>query len=135
MFRLCLSVVLLLAPTLATGQESPPGDASAGRAYDTDPRSERHIVQAGQLTVVQIRDLLSGYRSVVNVDIPGSDLRPGFAVSDPDECRTACIDNAGCVAWTYVNAGVQGPTPNCWIKSQIPDGYVGSCCTSGTVLR
>lgn len=36
-----------------------------------------------------------------------------------------------CVAWTYVNPGVQGPQARCWLKSAVPAPRPSTCCVSG----
>lgn len=70
------------------------------------------------------------------VDRPGSDISsfdvPGH---DPHTCQSACSQNGGCVAWTYVSAGIQGPVARCWLKSAVPDARGNPCCVSGTMPR
>jgi hypothetical protein len=57
----------------------------------------------------------------VNVDRPGSDYR-NFDLSSglPEECRDTCMIEPQCVAFTFVSAGVQGPSARCWLKSAVP---------------
>lgn len=46
-------------------------------------------------------------------------------------CAILCSQNPQCRAWTHVDAGVQGPTSFCYLKSGIPDAVPNGCCTSG----
>lgn len=64
---------------------------------------------------------------------PGGDFTH-FALSAPDAdlCRQACMGNPQCKAWTFVNPGLQGPEPMCWLKSTVPAAVTDACCVSGT---
>ncbi|HSZ83762.1 MAG TPA: PAN domain-containing protein [Polyangia bacterium] len=68
----------------------------------------------------------------VNVDRPGSDYR-GFdlASARPEECRDTCLVEPQCVAFTFVNPGVQGASARCWLKSAAPLQSPSGCCVSG----
>jgi hypothetical protein len=68
------------------------------------------------------------------VDRPGSDYR-SFDLPEPrpDLCLAACTNEWQCLAFTYVQPGVQGPSPRCWLKSAIPDATPNPCCISGVV--
>jgi len=68
----------------------------------------------------------------MNVDRPGSDYR-NFDLPQPrpEDCRDACLADAPCVAFTYVNPGVQGPSPRCWLKNSVPASRYSDCCVSG----
>jgi len=49
-----------------------------------------------------------------NVDRPGGDYRSfDLPAANPGECQAACMNEAPCVAFTYVNPGVQGPNARC----------------------
>jgi hypothetical protein len=66
------------------------------------------------------------------VDLHGADYSNFWAASaEPKLCQDACRSDAKCAAWTYVNPGVQGPQPRCWLKSQVPQATQNECCTSG----
>jgi 1-phosphatidylinositol phosphodiesterase len=68
----------------------------------------------------------------VNVDRPGSDYRSfDLATPRPEECRDTCLVEPQCVAFTYVNPGVQGPTARCWLKNSAPPVTPNPCCISG----
>jgi PAN domain len=68
----------------------------------------------------------------VNVDRPGSDYRSfDLATPRPEECRDTCLVEPQCVAFTYVNPGVQGPAARCWLKNGVPPGTPSACCISG----
>jgi len=67
-----------------------------------------------------------------NVNRFGLDYR-GFDLkaSNPQLCQQACLADRACAAWTYVREGVQGRSPRCWLKNQVPDPTPDPCCTSG----
>jgi 1-phosphatidylinositol phosphodiesterase len=65
--------------------------------------------------------------------------RPGFDYSSfelpapsPDSCQSSCMKDPACVAFTYVNPGVQGPNAHCWLKNAVPAPVPETCCVSGT---
>ena len=67
-----------------------------------------------------------------NVDRPGSDYRSfDLDAPSPEQCQAACMNEPGCVAFTYVNPGVQGPSPRCLLKNAAPPPVPQSCCVSG----
>jgi hypothetical protein len=68
------------------------------------------------------------------IDRPGSDMT-GLPqpTGGANGCRARCLNNPNCRAFTYVNAGVQGPVPRCYLKNRIPAAVPSSCCTSGAV--
>lgn len=68
----------------------------------------------------------------LNVDRPGNDYRNfDLPAPQPDICRNACFNDPTCVAFTYVNPGVQGPNARCWLKNTVPPPSPNSCCVSG----
>jgi hypothetical protein len=68
----------------------------------------------------------------VNVNRVGSDYRSFEVVSGrPEECRDTCLTEPQCVAFTFVNPGVQGPNAMCWLKSAISAPTPDNCCVSG----
>jgi hypothetical protein len=70
------------------------------------------------------------------IDRPGKDYR-NFTMASPDAraCESVCRKEGRCTAWTYVRAGVQGPAPRCWLKTEVPAQRRNACCTSGIVGR
>ena len=69
-----------------------------------------------------------------NINRPGQDLRSlDLGKPDPNLCKNACVQEQRCVAWTYVNPGVQGPKPKCWLKGKVPAPRFETCCVSGVV--
>jgi hypothetical protein len=65
-------------------------------------------------------------------DRPGSDYRNfDLPLPRPEDCQSACMNEYACVAFTYVNPGVQGPNPRCWLKSSVAAPQASSCCVSG----
>jgi len=71
-----------------------------------------------------------------NVDRPGGDYR-SFDLSNggPEMCQSACMNEAPCVAFTFVNPGVQGPYARCLLKSAVPAPVPQTCCVSGTKVE
>jgi hypothetical protein len=67
-----------------------------------------------------------------NVDRPGTDYL-SFDLQEPraELCREACVRDARCKAFTYVNPGLQGPYARCWLKSTVPPARDSTCCISG----
>ncbi len=68
-----------------------------------------------------------------NTDRPWNDFRHFVPTSaDPALCQKACADDTRCKAWTYVKPNtVQGPQPNCYLKSPAPNPVQNTCCVSG----
>jgi hypothetical protein len=68
----------------------------------------------------------------VNTNRPGGDYRNfDLASARPEECRDTCTMEPQCVAFTFVNPGVQGPSARCWLKGTVPPPSADSCCVSG----
>ena len=68
-----------------------------------------------------------------NVDRPGGDYRSfDLPAANPGECQAACMNEAPCMAFTYVNPGAQGPNARCLLKSAVPAPVAQTCCVSGT---
>jgi hypothetical protein len=65
-------------------------------------------------------------------DRMGSDYK-GFALDDADPalCQQACLDDATCKSYTYVNPGIKGPQAMCYLKNAVPPATEDECCTSG----
>ena len=55
--------------------------------------------------------------------------------ANPAQCLTACDKDQTCKAWTYVKPGVQGTKARCWLKNDIPEARLDSCCVSGVKGR
>jgi PAN domain. len=60
----------------------------------------------------------------------GGDYK-SFQASAPDQCRDSCAGEDQCVAFTFVKAGVQGPTGVCWLKGSVPPPNPDTNCVSG----
>ncbi|HEY7370897.1 MAG TPA: PAN domain-containing protein [Polyangia bacterium] len=68
-----------------------------------------------------------------NVNRPGSDYRSFEMVTpSPETCQATCMNEPQCMAFTYMNPGVQGPNARCWLKSAAPPPINDGCCVSGT---
>lgn len=66
------------------------------------------------------------------VDRPGYDYKNfDLNAADPAQCQSACYAEPQCLSFTYVNPGVQGPNPRCWLKNTVAPAVPSSCCTSG----
>lgn len=55
--------------------------------------------------------------------------------ADPIACHAQCVLNERCIAWTYVEAGVQGPLPRCWLKNGKPPRTPYSRAVSGFINK
>lgn len=67
------------------------------------------------------------------VDRPGQDLA-SFDLEERDspiDCESLCDQSADCRAFTFVQPGVQGPNPRCWLKNAVPNPQQDACCVSG----
>lgn len=69
-------------------------------------------------------------------DRPGGDYRSfDLARANVQACKTACMRDGKCKAWTYVRPGVQGPKARCWLKNVTPRKVRNRNTTSGVVPR
>lgn len=66
-----------------------------------------------------------------NTDRFGSDFRNIAVNGDPRTCMSLCVRERECRAWTFVKAGLQGPSARCFLKNQVPRAVANTCCTSG----
>ena len=69
----------------------------------------------------------------VGFDRPGYDFESLRDREDAAACQAACEENERCVAFTWVEPGVQADTAICWLKDQVPGTVAGECCTSGVM--
>ncbi len=66
------------------------------------------------------------------IDRPGSDYRDfDLRKADPALCRDACMKDAECRAWTYVEPNSAKPRAHCWLKKAVPPARKDRCCVSG----
>ena len=66
------------------------------------------------------------------IDRPGYDYKNfDLSAADPSQCQNACYAEPQCLSFTYVNPGVQGPNPRCWLKNTVAPSVASNCCTSG----
>jgi hypothetical protein len=70
-----------------------------------------------------------------NTDRPGNDFRNIAVRGNFGDCLELCRTTRGCRAWTFVKAGVQGPSARCFLKNVVPAAVRNSCCTSGLIRR
>jgi len=50
---------------------------------------------------------------------------------DPQLCAAACESESQCMAFTFVQAGIQGANARCWLKSGVPEKTAATGCISG----
>jgi hypothetical protein len=63
------------------------------------------------------------------IDRPGGDfanIQLGSLV-----CRSFCLQDPQCRAWTYVRPGIQAEEARCYLKNIIPPPQFNNCCVSG----
>ena len=67
-----------------------------------------------------------------NVERPGAEYR-SFDLRDaqPRDCQSTCMNEPQCMAFTYVNPGVQGPNARCWLQERRAAAVPQACCVSG----
>ena len=84
------------------------------------------------LSVVAQGAALAQVSSEVGTNRPGNDYHV-FDMSrpDPTACQAACDVDRKCLAYTYVNPGVQGPDAKCYLKTPAPASTANACCVSG----
>ena len=68
----------------------------------------------------------------LDIDRPGADYS-NFEVrdGDPEACRTRCVAEGRCRAFTFVKAGIQGRYARCYLKTRVPPRRADRCCISG----
>lgn len=66
-----------------------------------------------------------------NCDMPGDRGGVAHYIDNAVACESTCDGTPGCVGWTWVKPGVQGPQAVCWIKKQIVHTMQSNCCISG----
>ncbi len=67
------------------------------------------------------------------VDRPGADLR-NMPTTSASACRSACVADTKCAAFSYVPPGVQGSGAVCWLKARVPGRrHVSNGIASGIV--
>lgn len=85
----------------------------------------------GVVTVNANPSILNG-PGQTGVDRPGLDFTSfNVPAANTAMCQQQCADNTQCRAWTYINAGIQGPQGRCWLKSGVPVPGESTCCVSG----
>ena len=67
-----------------------------------------------------------------NVNRYGSDYN-FFEMTTPDPalCMQACLNDPGCVSFSFVRPGIQGPNAICYLKNTEPVASANNCCVSG----
>lgn len=73
-------------------------------------------------------------RAEDKIDRPGLDYK-NFNTSSWTICEAACAEEAICASWTYVRAGVQGPTGRCWLKNRVAHPVPNAGAVSGVKFR
>lgn len=74
------------------------------------------------------------YRRIGGIDMPGQDIARMTTANDRGEaCAAACAANSSCRSFTWVQAGVQGSAPMCWLKNGLPSQIPNSNTVSGIV--
>ncbi len=108
-------------------------EPSAANYFVGLDRFEVRRVQAATGTAASAQSAFADALSTeTGIDRPGADYRSvDLDVADPAICRSACEQDQQCKAYTFVRAGVQGPTARCYLKNAVPDAVANACCTSG----
>jgi len=69
----------------------------------------------------------------VGFDRPSGDMRNVHDVADAEACQALCAADEACLAFTWVQAGVQAETAVCWLKDQVPGPIEAEWATSGVM--
>ena len=97
-------------------------------------RSKKKMISLAAIAVLFFISiaLVDSFALEPNTDRPGMDYTSfDLPSANPSLCEQACNGDSNCVAFTYVNPGVQGTSARCWLKNGIPTAYPATCCTSG----
>ena len=102
--------------------------------------SLRGLILASAFVVVASSGISSasaapGENFSLNTDRPGNDIRNIPFNGDAQACLKRCNRERDCRAWTFVKAGVQGPSAVCFLKAPIPRAVANPCCTSGVIRK
>jgi len=73
--------------------------------------------------------MLSVASTSYGYDLFGNDIA-GLDVQNPDQCASACASNSNCLAWTFVRAGLKGPSARCFLKNPVPTPSMTGICAS-----
>jgi PAN domain len=95
----------------------------------------RHLIIASAFFVASGITGPASAQFQVNTDMPGDDYRSFDLNGGAELCHTTCVRERQCQAWTFVRAGIQGPSARCWLKTMKPRPVANSCCTSGLANR
>jgi len=91
-----------------------------------------HLIIVSTFTVsVTVRGTALADTILENTNLPGNDYS-NMEVGGSDECRSTCLKDRKCEAWTFVKRGIQGRSAHCWLKDRVPRAEQSSCCKSGT---
>ena len=93
----------------------------------------RSMIVASALMVATL-SIASADTYEPNTNRPGGDYN-NFEVGTPSDCRTACLKDARCQAWTFVKPGIQGRRARCWMKDRVPPAVASGCCTALSKLK
>jgi hypothetical protein len=71
--------------------------------------------------------MLSATFNAYAYDLFGSDIT-SLDVQTADQCAAACNGNSNCLAWTFVRAGLKGPSARCYLKNPVPQPSWNNVC-------
>ena len=97
-------------------------------------RSKKEMISLAAIAVLFFVSiaLVDSFALEPNTDRPGMDYTSfDLPTADPSLCEQACNGDPNCLAFTYVNPGVQGASARCWLKNGIPTAIPATCCDSG----
>jgi len=64
---------------------------------------------------------------------PGGDYQAFNVAGGYEDCRAACAKDSRCKSFTWVKAGVVGPSAACWLKETVPAAVPNPDAVSGVV--
>ena len=95
-------------------------------------RLHRLIIASAFMISVAVQGTALADTVLENTNLPGNDYSNMEIRGGSDACRSACLKDGKCEAWTFVKPGIQGRLAHCWLKDRVPRSVQSSCCRSGT---
>jgi hypothetical protein len=135
----------------ATGQRPPAGQSSVSANYRIGAGALGNVGAAssagGELLMIQLQSLLSDRQQATalatniaasqnerfhleyNIDRPGADYGQR-TTAGPEGCRTICLADGTCQAFTFVKPPAGASTGQCFLKQTVPTPVGDGCCIS-----
>jgi len=87
--------------------------------------------QASALAQNLLKSMNGRFQLEDGIDRPGNDYARHMEDS-PESCRTRCVGDGNCQAFTFVKPNPGSAQGQCFLKRSEPQPVANHCCTSGT---